>query len=167
MKFLICFFVLIFTLPAPTSALAQEDIFNKSGQPIPRFVSVKSDKVFVRAGPGVRYPIKWVFKKSGYPVEVVQEFDTWRKVKDHEGAEGWIHQTLLSGKRRVLITEEKGVVMLKKPLSDAKPVAVLEKNVVADVDQCAANWCQAEVAGFKGWIERKSLWGVYEGEQIN
>jgi len=151
----------------PKTVQAQENIFNRSGQPIPRFVSVKSDKVFVRSGPGVRYPIRWVFKKKGYPIEVIQEFDTWRKIKDHEGEEGWIHQTLLSGKRHALITEEKGVVALKKPLIDAQSVAFLEQNVVAKIEQCASDWCQVEASGFKGWIERKSLWGVYEGEQIN
>jgi len=129
-------------------------------------VSVKSDKVFVRSGPGVRYPIKWVFKKKGYPIEVIQEFDTWRKIRDHEGEEGWIHQTLLSGKRRALIIEPKGVTIFKKPIIDAKPVAFLEENVVTAVNQCAATFCQVEISGFKGWIERKSLWGVYEAEQI-
>lgn len=154
-------------MPVSNTVWSQENIFNRSGQPIPRFVSVKSDKVFVRSGPGVRYPIKWVFKKKGYPIEVIQEFDTWRKIRDHEGEEGWIHQTLLSGKRYVLIIEEKGVTALKKPLIDAQPLAFFEENVVAELDQCVADWCQASLSGFKGWIERKSLWGVYEDEQIN
>lgn len=154
--------LVFFALPV----MAQEEIFNQSGQPIPRFISLKSDKVFVRAGPGVRYPIKWVFKKNGYPVEVIQEFDTWRKVRDHAGEEGWIHQTLLSGKRRALVTADKGVIMLKKPLVDALPVAALEKNVIVALNQCVGLWCQSEAGGFKGWIERKSLWGVYEDEQI-
>ncbi len=164
MKFLICLLIVFFAFPA----MAQDsDIFNKSGQTIPRFVSIKSDKVFVRAGPGVRYPIKWVFKKDGYPVEVVQEFDTWRKIKDHEGEEGWIHQTLLSGKRRGIVIQEKGAFMLKKPLDEATQIAFIENKVVVDIIQCDAQWCQVEVSGFKGWMIRKSIWGVYEGEQIN
>lgn len=170
MKFLICFFAVIFVAVSfPVPILAQDNIFNRSGQPIPRFVSLKSDKVFVRAGPGVRYPVKWVFKKRGYPIEIKQEFDTWRKVRDHMGEEGWIHQTLLSGKRRVLIQGDKGddAVIYKKPITESQPVAALEANVIAVLERCAGNWCRVEVGGFKGWIERKSLWGVYEGEQIN
>jgi len=167
MKIILSFVLLLFiSVPASQAVWAQDDIFNRSGQPIPRFVSVKSDKVFVRSGPGVRYPIKWVFKKKGYPIEVIQEFDTWRKIRDHEGEEGWIHQTLLSGKRRALVIADKGVTMSKKPLLDAKPIAFLEENVVTAVNQCVAEFCQVEISGFKGWIERKSLWGVYEAEQI-
>lgn len=169
MKFLICFFAAFFVLAFASvfaPIFAQDDIFNRSGQPIPRFVSLKSDKVFVRAGPGVRYPIKWIFKKSGYPIEVTQEFDTWRKIKDHEGGEGWIHQTLLSGKRRVLVKDDEAVIY-KKTIIESQPIAALEANVIAVLERCASNWCRVEVGGFKGWIEIKSLWGVYEDEQIN
>ena len=85
-------------------AVAQtEDDFNNSGLTIPRFVSLRSNKVFVRTGPALRYPIKWIYTREGLPVEVVQEFDTWRKVRDKDGEEGWIHSSLLSGKRHAVI----------------------------------------------------------------
>ena len=81
----------------PRVSAAQDELYDNSGLPIPRFVTLRSDKVFVRTGPGVRYPIKWVFQKENLPVEVIQEFDTWRQIRDRDGEEGWIHQSLLSG----------------------------------------------------------------------
>lgn len=151
-----------------TPSLAQDkDLRNSSGLPIPRFVSLKSDKVFVRAGPGLRYPIKWVFKKEGLPVEIVQEFDTWRKIRDQDGEEGWVHQTLLSGKRTAMVTADKGGVLMRKPVTGASPVAVLEPKVLVALAQCHGAWCSAEAEGFKGWIERKSLWGIYATEELD
>ena len=121
----------VLMLGLPTSMAQPEDIFNQSGQPIPRFVSLGNNKVFVRTGPALRYPIKWVFTKKSLPVEVIQEFDTWRKIRDLEGEEGWIHQSLLSGKRNAVVTAEKGAYLVRKPLPEAKSVVLLENNVVA------------------------------------
>lgn len=151
---------------APLMA-ADEDVYNNSGLPIPRFVSLKSDKVFVRAGPGLRYPIKWVFKKEGLPVEIIQEFDTWRKIRDRDGEEGWAHKTLLSGKRKGLVIAEKGAALMRKPVTGAQPVALLEPKVLVALSQCHGGWCSGEAEGFKGWIERKSLWGIYETEELD
>lgn len=152
----------------PLPAYAQEKaIFNQSGLEIPRFVSLRSDKVFVRTGPALRYPIKWIFVKANLPVEVIQEFDTWRKIRDSEGEEGWIHQSLLQGKRYGLITAEKGAHLVRKPVTGARLVVKLEPKVVAALDQCSGAWCMAEIGGFEGWIEKKSLWGVYEDEELD
>lgn len=153
-------------MKAPVSA-QDEDAYNNSGLKIPRFVTLSKDKVFVRSGPGLRYPIKWVFKKQGLPIEIVQEFDTWRKVRDFEGEEGWIHQALLSGKRNAIVKAEKGGLLVRKPVTDARPVALLEDKVLFDIDQCSGAWCAGEADGFKGWIERKSLWGVYADEELD
>ncbi len=150
----------------PVYAQGQE-VFNQSGLPIPRFVSLRSDKVFVRTGPALRYPIKWIFTKENLPVEVVQEFDTWRKIRDNEGAEGWIHQSLLSGKRFAIVTAEKGAYLMRKPVSDARPVVMLEPKVVIALESCSGAWCSAETNGFKGWIEKKLLWGVYDDEELD
>ena len=143
-----------------------KDVFNNSGLEIPRFVSLKDSKVFVRSGPGLRYPIKWVFKKEGLPVEIVQEFDTWRKIRDNEGEEGWVHQTLLSGSRKALIAEEKGAILVRKPVTGAKPVAVLEPNVLIALTQCSGAWCSGEANGFKGWIEKKITLGCLPRRRI-
>lgn len=144
-----------------------ESAYNNSGLPLPRFVSLRSDKVFVRTGPALRYPIKWIFTKEGLPVEIIQEFDTWRKIRDLDAQEGWVHQSLLSGKRTALVTAEKGALLVRKPVTNARPVVLLEPNVTVALSQCSGGWCVAESEGYKGWIEKKSLWGVYADEELD
>lgn len=160
------------SLQAQTSANADRNpVFNNSGLKIPRFVSLASDKVFVRTGPALRYPIKWVFAKKGLPVEIVQEFDTWRKIRDLEGEEGWIHTSLLSGKHRAIVKSgdrgEDRTYLLRKPIAEGKKMAQLENNVIVAVESCSGAWCSVNSSGYKGWIERKSLWGVYETEELD
>jgi len=152
----------------PVKPLAQSgDVFNQSGLPLPRFVSLRSNKVFVRTGPALRYPIKWVYVKQGLPVEIIQEFDTWRKIRDLNGQEGWIHQSLLSGRRKALVNTKEDVFLVRKPISEAKQVAILEPKVIVTLKECSGAWCSAEVGSFEGWIEKKSLWGVYEAEELD
>ncbi len=159
-------FVVVFA-PAPSYAI-DETAYNNSGLPIPRYVSLRSDKVFVRTGPAQRYPIKWVFQRAGLPVEIIQEFDTWRKIRDIDGEEGWIHQSLLSGKRHVVIKQSKDVIILRRdPLADARPVVALEPKVVANLKQCVDVWCELKIDGYEGWAERKMLWGIYEDEKFD
>lgn len=134
---------------------------------IPRFVSLRADKVFVRTGPALRYPIKWVFQKEGLPVEVVQEFDTWRKIRDHEGEEGWIHQSLLSGRRRVMIEGDARVSLRRQANEEAQIVAFAEPRVVAELRACQDNWCSISKDGYRGWVPRNLLWGVYGHENFN
>ncbi len=155
-------FILIFiSFPA----MAQEkDPLEGSGLPVPRFVSLASEKVFVRSGPALRYPIKWIYQKEGMPVEVVQEFDTWRKVRDIEGAEGWIHQSLLKGKRSVVVQGDEPVSLLSEPEIEGKEMARLEPSVVAYVQECNAVWCKVTAEGYAGWAPRTSLWGLYDTE---
>ena len=70
-----------------------------SGLPVPRFVSLKSDRVNVRSGPNKDQDVRWVYTRAGMPVEVTAEFENWRRIRDWEGAEGWVYHSLLSGKR--------------------------------------------------------------------
>jgi len=156
----------------PQEANAQENtVVNGSGLPIPRFVSLRSDKVFVRTGPALRYPIKWVFQRENLPVEVIQEFDTWRKIRDHEGQEGWVHQSLTQGKRFGLIRlDEKGgdvVPMTRKAEAGSKSVALLEENVIVKLEECSLTHCKALKSGYKGWIERKFVYGIYGSEKLD
>ncbi len=136
----------------PSPALAGE---------VPRFVSLRADKINVRAGPGVQYPIAWVFVRRGLPVEVVAEFELWRKVRDRDGAEGWVHRSLLSGKRSVVVRSKTIGVLFQDPDSNSVPVARVEPGVVADIVKCVEGWCRVEAAGIRGWMERSQLWGVY------
>lgn len=142
--------------------------FRATDLPLPRYVSLRSDKVYVRAGPGLRYPIKWIYKRAGMPVEVVQEFESWRKVKGYDGDEGWVHQSLLSGERTVLITQAPEPVPMRDGYNgEARMVARLEPQVVASVDKCSGEWCRIETGGYRGWVERNFLWGIYENEDFN
>lgn len=142
--------------------------FRTTDLPLPRFVSLRSDKVYVRAGPALRYPIKWIYKRANMPVEIIQEFDNWRKIKGFDGEEGWIHQSLLSGERTVLIKEAADLVPLREGFSSqARMIARIEPQVVANIDQCAGEWCRIETGGYRGWVQRNFLWGIYEDEELN
>lgn len=151
--------------PAALPSQAGTETGSVTGLPMPRFVSLRSDTVYVRAGPGMRYPVKWVYQRRSYPLQVVQEFDTWRKVHDMEGDEGWVHQSLLSGNRHALVNGTSPATLYKKPESDARAVAQIEPGVVAKLNECADTWCNVSVSGYSGWISKTSLWGVYEHEE--
>jgi len=139
-----------------------------SGLPVPRFASVRSGEANVRTGPGTRYPVDWVFKRKGMPVEIVAEFDNWRRIRDWQGAGGWVHQSLLTGKRGFVVTG-KGADLFKTPAASAELVARLEPEVMGEIRACAGDWCRVRIAasGVTGWVERAHLWGVYRGETIN
>ena len=138
-----------------------------SGLPIPRFASLRSDEVNVRTGPGSRYPVDWVFKRKAMPVEIVAEYENWRKIRDWQGASGWGHQSLLTGKRSFIISA-KTASLYKTPASSAEVVAKLEPEVLGEIRSCAGDWCRVKVAGgVSGWIERSGMWGVYKSEPIN
>lgn len=132
---------------------------------LPRFATLRAGEVNLRTGPGERYPIEWVLIRKGLPVEIVQEFDVWRKIRDSEGSEGWVHQRMLTGARNVLI--EGGVRILHvEPDAASPPVARAEAGVVARLVECRGPWCRVEAQGIKGWLKRDEVWGVYPDESV-
>lgn len=137
-----------------------------SGLPIPRFVSLKSDEVNIRTGPGTRYPIQWVYRRKGMPVEVTEEYDAWRKVRDVEGTSGWVHKGMIDGTRNVMIKGETPQVVRLDADAKSKPLLKVEPKVIAGVVECQEDWCRILVSGRKGWLEKKHLWGVYPKEAI-
>jgi SH3-like domain-containing protein len=139
-----------------------------SGLPLPRFASLRSDLANVRSGPGTRYPIEWVFQRKGMPVEIVAEYENYRKIRDWQGAGGWVHQSLLTGKRSFIIPA-KPAGLHKTPAKTAEVVAKLEPEVTGEIRSCAGDWCRVRVAGsgVSGWLERTEFWGVYKSEPIN
>lgn len=142
-----------------------------SGLPLPRFVSLKSGRVNARIGPGVNYPISWLYLKPGLPMEILQEYDNWRKVRDSDGAEGWINQSLLSGKRMGIAAPwQKGkdamINLLGDPEKDARTVAMIEPGVIGKINQCNGVWCEMSFAGNTGWVSQSLIWGAYPGENI-
>jgi SH3-like domain-containing protein len=137
----------------------------QSGLPIPRFVSFKSEEVNVRTGPGTRYPVKWVYKSGGLPMEVVEEFEQWRKVKDVDGESGWVHQSMLSGKRRVMVNDDQAV-LLRQARDGAAPLVRAERGVIGEVIECQLQWCSVQINNIKGWARKDVLWGIYPEELI-
>jgi SH3-like domain-containing protein len=137
-----------------------------SGLPIPRFASLRSDEVNVRTGPGTRYPVDWVFKRKAMPVEIVAEYENWRKIRDWQGASGWVHQSLLTGKRSFIVPS-KVVSLHRTPALAAEVVAKLDPEVTGEIQSCSGDWCRVKVSGMSGWLERSDLWGVYKSEPIN
>lgn len=153
---------------APVPARAAGNV-SVTGLPLPRFVSLKASRVNVRVGPGNGYSTKWIFVRSGLPVEVIQEFENWRRIRDSSGEEGWVYWSLLSGKRTVLVSPWDGAkqVPLRYAADDqASVVAILDPNVVADVDSCDGKWCKIRGKGFKGYARQDALWGVYPDETV-
>lgn len=167
----LCGFVMFGTLAASAQesrqGVSELSLGSNSGLPVPRFVSISTNKARARTGPGLRYPIEWVYQRDGLPVEVVKEFENWRKVLDIDGQGGWIHVSLLSGDRTALVNTTKTVVMRDAPLESANGVAALEPNLVVDLERCLDQWCRVRRADFSGWVQRNFLWGIYEGEEIN
>jgi SH3-like domain-containing protein len=160
-------------LPLSQSAVGADTTQNAmihrgSGLPIPRFATLKSDEVNVRIGPGPRYPIDWVFKRKGMPVEIVAEYENWRKIRDWQGASGWVYQGLLNGKRSFIVPS-KPVNLYRTPAPSAEVVAKLEPEVMGEIRSCQGDWCRVKVsgAGISGWLERTEFWGVYKSEPID
>lgn len=145
----------------------KEDAARGSALPVPRFVSLRTDPINLRTGPGVRYPVEWVYVRRRLPVEVIAEFDTWRQIRDPDGAEGWVHQTMLSGRRTAVVKVASAV--LRKEGADAAPaLANVEKGVVVAVQRCPAgiDYCRVEAGGIQGWLKRDQVWGVYSTETL-
>ncbi len=157
--------------PAPQVAAAvapRPDLPQKgadSGLPVPRFVSLAADKVNARTGPGSRYPIAWQYQRRGLPVEVVGEYEYWRRIRDRDGTETWVHKNLTSGKRYALVD---GTIreLFKKPDPNSDVLLTAEPGVQARLRKCQDSWCQVEIAGARGWIPRNHLWGIYASESF-
>lgn len=158
---LIAFLALTAALSVSLGAAAQG---KKATDPI-RFASLRAAEVNVRAGPGVRYPVKWVFVRKTLPVAITAEFESWRKIRDSEGAEGWVHRAMLSAKRSIVIIEK--AKTLRRSASDTAPaVAQMAPGIVAKIDNCNGQWCEVEVGAYSGWVRQNGLWGLRAKEVI-
>ena len=151
----------------------------ETGLPLPRFVSLKFNKVNLRVGPGRKYTINWLYKKRGLPVEIIQEFDQWRRIRDSEGTTGWVLNSQLSGRRTGIVAPwerpkiEFGNSVRAAFLSgksaasdDANTVARLQAGLMVAIGECEARWCQVEAQDTKFWLQQDHIWGVYPGEQV-
>ena len=154
-----------------TTGFSAKDVaVTASGLPVPRYVSLKSDHVNVRAGPTKDNDVAWVYTRAGLPVEITAEFENWRRVRDSEGAEGWVYHSLLSGRRTAVVTmknKDDLAAVHENADTDSAVTARLQVGVVAQVKKCDSHWCHIDGKGFDGWIEQQRLWGVYADEQVN
>lgn len=149
---------------------AKETPVTTSGLPVPRYVSLKSDHVNVRAGPTKDNDVSWIFTRAGLPVEITAEFENWRRIRDSEGSEGWVYHSLLSGRRTAVVTMKQKddlVSIHERADASANVTARLQAGVVAQVKRCSSGWCRVIGAGFDGWIEQQRLWGVYADEKLD
>jgi SH3-like domain-containing protein len=165
------------TAAAQGAAAAPAPGVGASGLPIPRFVSLKADRVNLRTGPGTDYPTSWVYRRAGLPLEVLSEFEGWRQVRDSEGATGWVVQSLLSGRRTALVTpwDLKGLksgktapqaAVRSSDSESSRALAMIEPGVIANVHSCDGRWCSVTIDRYRGYMLQKQLWGVYENEVI-
>ena len=133
--------------------------------PLPRFVSLKGDEGNARRGPGLTHRIDWVFTRPGMPLKITAEYEHWRRVEDQDGAGGWVHYSLLSGVRSVMVTLDMAELR-DAPDGHGQVLAQAELGVVARVQECTADWCRISADGEKGWVQKSALWGVAPGEVI-
>jgi SH3-like domain-containing protein len=157
-------FLILFLLFAFGSAAAQQED-NKVGA-APHFASLRSGDVNMRTGPGTRYPIEWVYKRKGLPVEVISEFEIWRRVRDSEGAEGWVHKSSLTAKRMAIVTGAPRN-LLEDGVNGAAVTAHLEKDTTGQILSCSKDWCRLKFDGVKGYLRKSEFWGVYPNETFN
>lgn len=145
------------------TARAAEDRGPVTNLPLPRFVSLKASEGNVRRGPSLSHRIDWVFKRRDMPLEVTAEYGHWRRVRDREGAGGWVHYALLSGARTVIV--EQDMLPLHVRPDERTPVAArLERGVIARLGDCDVDWCKLSSGGYKGWAPKASVWGVMPDE---
>ena len=144
----------------------------KTGLPLPRFVSIKSQRVNMRVGPGKQYKVDWLYQKKGLPLEIIQEYDNWRKVRDPDGNEGWILHSLLSGARTAVVAPWKAgersetVNLYASSKTGAAVVAYMEPGVIAQIRSCDSETCKIQIEDIEGYISKNTLWGVYPDEKI-
>ncbi len=158
----------LFTLAA-APVRAASDSAASSGLPVPRFVSLKTDRVNVRGGPDKDHDVTYIYTRAGWPVEVTAEFENWRRIRDSDGSEGWVYHSLLSGKRMAAVqlkSKTDLAALHAKPEEQSPVTAQLQSGVLGAIKRCTGAWCRISGDGFDGWIEQNRLWGVYPDEKV-
>lgn len=160
-------------LAGPVPALASDvtgSLGSQTRLPVPRFVSLKSERINARMGPTRDHQVIWIYQRAGLPVEVTAEFENWRRIRDHEGTETWVFHSMLSGRRTGMVQPRGGsteLVPLMNRAGGDRVVARLEPRVQGTVRSCNGRWCRFSGDGFDGWIEQDRLWGVYPNERMD
>lgn len=131
--------------------------------PLPRFVSLKADEGNVRRGPSLGHRIDWVFKRRDMPLQIIAEHGNWRRVLDNDGEGGWVHHSLLSGARTVVVAEDMTPMRVRPDVS-APEIARMQRGVVARLGACGPEWCRLTADRYRGWSRKAALWGVERHE---
>jgi SH3-like domain-containing protein len=152
-------------LQSATTTPAQPRIA-ASGLPVPRWVSVRAGRVNVRRGPSMDQDVVWTYVRAGVPVEIIAEFDSWRRIRDASGETGWVKAQMLDGRRTVLVTGRVNTAILNSPKAEADVVAYAAPGLQAQLVGCHGEWCEISARGFDGYVSRDRLWGVYSEETI-
>ncbi len=155
------FLLLVLAAQAPAAA-TDEDV----GLKVPRFVSLHSDKVNLRAGPGRQYPIEWVLTRKDMPVEVTAQFEHWRRIRDWEGTAGWVQERMVAGRRTVIVGKGAERPLHQQPDAASAVVARAAPGVVGRLIECQGPWCRVETDSLSGWMRRTEIWGVYPDEAV-
>jgi len=137
-----------------------------TGLPVPRWVSVKSGRVNVRRGPSLDQDVMWIYVRPGLPLEVIEEYDTWRKVRDLDGSIGWVKSAMLDGRRTVVVKGNVNALIMSQPKTDSRVVAYAEPGVYARLESCEGAWCAISARGYDGYVARDQLAGVYPHETV-
>lgn len=158
---------LLAALTLGAAAAEERRLGPETNLPLPRFVSLNTDKANVRRGPGLSHRIDWVFLRRGMPLQVVAEHGRWRRVRDQDDTGGWVHHALLRGARSAVITAAPNAPLHAEPSRDAPVVALAESGAVARLEECSAAWCRIEADGVDGWAEKSAIWGVDADEEFD
>ncbi|MEM6913104.1 MAG: SH3 domain-containing protein [Pseudomonadota bacterium] len=146
-------------MPSEEARTDQDRRIGYSGQPVPRFVALKKDKAFGRAGPDLEDPVLVIYKLQGLPLKVIGETqdNIWRRVEDIDGRRVWIHRAMLAENKHAVI--QASTIIFAQPTVDALPRARLEPGVIARLETCEGTWCRVRTTDFRGWTDRDALWG--------
>jgi SH3-like domain-containing protein len=158
-------FAVVCLLAIPAARAQPPERQTPSGLPVPRYVTLKFDKVNARAGPGDDYPAQWVYLVRGLPVQIVAETAEWRKVCDPEGGSGWVHRRTTDGRRSVIRMQPEPLLLKARPSETAANVAILQSRAMAPLDRCRDGWCRIKGSGRAGWAPQAALWGVAAAPQ--
>jgi SH3-like domain-containing protein len=149
----------LFALLLLAGAVPAQRVQAEEKLPLPRYAALKSNEVNLRTGPGEERPKIWVYQRAGMPVEIFEEWDTWRRIRDYQGVTGWVSVNLLTSKRMAIVIETRRTLH-DTPSETARAVAQLDPGVIARIEECNGDWCRLEVKGYEGWLKRSEIWGV-------
>ena len=171
MKLALIFSTILLMALIPDSAVLAADkkgaTIGPSGNPLPRFVAISGKLANMRTGPGLQYPITWVYKRPALPMEIIDEHGPWRRVRDSQGTEGWMHVKLFFPSKRFAIIRGKTRTLYKEKDRTSPILLTAEAGVTGELLECEGIWCRVNIEGRKAWVERRHLWGVYKNEAFD